>query len=310
MSLSPRMPELRALEIFLATAHSPSLSAAAAELGLSQQAVSSRIAALEAQTGVPVLARTRSGSTLTPAGAALAEWADRLLAVAAEVDAGLASLRQDRHDRLRVSASLTVAEHLLPRWLVSFRLARRPSEPAAEVTLTATNSQQVLAQIRDGDSDLGFVEGPSVPRGVRSRVIGHDELVLVVRPDHPWVRRRRDVGAAELHATPLIVREAGSGTRDALDHALRSAPDVTGDPAPPVLSLSTTSAVRAAVLEGAGPAVLSALAVGDDLASGRLRRIPVAGVDLRRTLRAVWTGAAAPPAGAARDLLAHIAALR
>ncbi|MGH3411167.1 MAG: LysR substrate-binding domain-containing protein, partial [Streptosporangiaceae bacterium] len=80
--------------------------------------------------------------------------------------------------------------------------------------------------------------------------------------------------------------------------------------APAVLSLSTTSAIRAAVLAGAAPAVLSRLSVGDDLAAGRLIEVAVTGLDLRRPLRVVWRGSADLPAGAARDLVAHILARR
>jgi DNA-binding transcriptional LysR family regulator len=107
-----------------------------------------------------------------------------------------------------------------------------------------------------------------------------------------------------------VTREPGSGTRDALTVALRDAlgDDVT--PAEPVLELSTASAIRAAVLAGAGPAVLSRLAVVDDIISQRLREVRVAGVDLHRDLRAIWLGPRVPPAGAARDLLAHIGSRR
>ncbi len=298
------MPDLAALEVLLAVARTGSLNAAAREVGVSQQAVSARIAALEAQTGVPLVRRTPQGSTLTAAGVTVAAWADRLIGIATEFDAGLAALRHDRRSHLRISASLTVAEQLLPRWLVAFHASGR--EPT-EVTLTATNTDHVLADIRDNRADLGFIEGPSVPRGIRSRVVGHDALVVVARPDHPWVRRSRTLTARQLNDTPLVSREEGSGTRDALSQALRR---TLGDreQAPPVMALSTTSAVRAAVLAGAGPAVLSALALTDDLATGRLRAVPVADLDLRRILRAVWSGPPQPPAGAARDLLSHIVA--
>ena len=80
------------------------------------------------------------------------------------------------------------------------------------------------------------------------------------------------------------------------------------EPAPAAhsLELASAAAVRAAVLAGAGPAVMSRLAVSDDLMHGRLRAIPVADLDLRRDLRAIWAGARTPPAGAVRDLLSHI----
>ena len=309
MPLSSRVPDLAALEVLLAVARAGSLTAASRELGVTQQAVSARVKSAEAQAGVALITRTPRGSALTPEGAVVAEWAARLLAVAGELDAGLAAFRQHHQTRLRVSASLTIAEQLLPGWLVSLQAeARRRGQPA-EVVLTAANSDTVASQVSSGLADLGFVEGPASPRGLRSRVIGHDELVVVARPDHPWARRRDPVSPAELAATPMVSREAGSGTRDVLAAAVSAALSrrVT---MPVALALSTTAAVRAAVLASAGPAVLSELTVTEDITARRLARVPVAGVNLRRALRAIWAGGHLPPEGAARDLLAHVTGRR
>jgi DNA-binding transcriptional LysR family regulator len=301
------MPELAALETLLAVANAGSLNAAARDMGVSQQAMSARIRALEAQAGVPLLSRTTKGSTLTPQGAVFAEWAVRVLDAAHELDVGLAALRADRRGRLRLSASLTVAEFLLPRWLVSFRAAASTRrEQPADITLTAVNSGVVVEHLRTAAADLGFIETPSVPSGLRSRIVAHDELVLVLRPDHPLAKRKRSVDAEHLNRMALVTREEGSGTREALAVALRQA---LGTPKPQpasILALSSTSAIRNAVLAGAGPAVLSELAVADDLASHRLVRLPVTGINLRRDLRTVWIGQKTPPPGPARDLVGHI----
>ena len=169
MALSARMPELSAFEIFVAIARTGSLGAASRELGLTQQAVSARIASMEAQTGVALVVRTPRGSQLTPAGVVVAEWADRLLGVAQHVDAGLASLRSETRKRIKLVASLTVAEQLMPRWLVSLQAAAlRRGTTAPEVIMTATNSDHAIAAVRDGDADLGFIETPHVPSGLRS----------------------------------------------------------------------------------------------------------------------------------------------
>lgn len=302
------MPDLSSLEVLLAVARTGSLSAAGRECGLTQQAVSARIAALERRTGVRLVIRTRSGSRLTNSGVVAAQWADRLLGVAHEVDAGLAALRHDSRTRLRITASLTVAEQLLPRWLVSWReTISRQGAVVPDVVLTAANSEHVILAVRGDQADLGFVESPSVPSGIRSSTVAHDELVVVVPPHHRWVRRPRPTSAAELAAMPLVTREKGSGTRDFLSSALARSTEV--EQVAPALELSTAAAVRAAVLANAGPAVLSKLAVTDDLELGRLRAVDVAGLDLRRSLRAVWIGARTPPAGAVRDLLSHIAQL-
>jgi DNA-binding transcriptional LysR family regulator len=307
MALSARMPELSAFEIFVAIARTGSLGAASRELGLTQQAVSARIASMEAQTGVALVVRTPRGSQLTPAGVVVAEWADRLLGVAQHVDAGLASLRSETRKRIKLVASLTVAEQLMPRWLVSLQAAAlRRGATAPEVIMTATNSDHAIAAVRDGDADLGFIETPHVPSGLRSRVVGRDELVVIVPPDHKWARRARSLSASELSETPLVTREAGSGTRDSLTAALRQKLGDSMKQAPPVLELSSAAAVRAAVLAGAGPAVMSRLAVVDDVAAGRLRTVAVPELDLRRDLRAIWVGGRIPPAGAVRDLLSHI----
>jgi molybdate transport repressor ModE-like protein len=306
MALSARMPELSALEVLSAIAKTGSLSASGREVGISQQAVSARLTSIESQIGVRLVTRTTRGTQLTPAGEVVAEWADQVLDVAQRVDVGLASLGAERRTRLRVAASPTMAEQLLPRWLVSLQAAAaRRGAVAPEVTLTATDSEGAIAAVREGEADLGFIEIRGTLHGLRSRVVARDELIVVVPPDHKWVRRLAPIGVAELRETPLVSRK--SGWRLLLGD---TEPGVDGDqPAPAAhpLEFASAAAVRAAVLAGAGPAVMSRLAVSDDLMHGRLRAIPVADLDLRRDLRAIWIGARTPPAGAARDLLNHIA---
>jgi molybdate transport repressor ModE-like protein len=309
VGLSPHVPDLDALEVLLSVARTGSLNSAAREAGVSQQAVSARIRAMEAQTGVALVHRTPRGSRLTAEGAVVAECAARLLGVAAELDAGIAALRHDRRSRLRISASSTIAEQLLPAWLAAFcAAAGRPGSgsPAPDIVVTEGNSEAVIAQVTGGAADIGFTEGPYQPAGLRSRVIGHDRLAVVVAPGHPWAGRRSPVSAAELNSTPLVGREDGSGTRDTLSAALAARLGPGTRQAPAALSVSSTAAVRAAVLAGAAPAVISDVAVAEDLAAGRLVAIQIPGLDLRRTLHAIWSGPPSPPAGPARDLIAHI----
>ncbi|MEP9392760.1 LysR family transcriptional regulator [Gordonia sp. VNQ95] len=300
------MPDLVSLETLLAVVTTGSLNAAATELGISQQATSARMRALEATLGVSLLDRSPTGTVPTEAGTLVAEWADRLLTLAGEFDAGLAALRRERRDQLRIAASLTIAEHLLPRWLVTFAAS---ADTTPKVSFTATNSEHACELVRGGDVELGFVEGPTVATGVHSRDVAVDRLVLVVPPDHRWARRE-SVTAAELAATPLVTRESGSGTRRVLETRQRTALGDDVAIAAPVLELSTTAAVRSAVIAGAGPAVLSDLSVRDDItgdgAGRRLVVVDVDGLDLTRILRAVWIGGREPRAGAARDFLTHV----
>ncbi|CAM3260752.1 LysR family transcriptional regulator [Nocardioides dubius] len=299
--LSTRVPDLRSLELLLVIARTGSLGASATELGISQQAASSRLRTMEGLVGEPLVARSKRGSELTPTGELLAQWAGRVIEAAEQMDAGIAALRVDRRAHLKVAASLTIAEHMLPGWLVALRAhqVQRGLQPT-EITMTATNTDRVVGLVEAGEVDLGFVEGPEAPSGLRRRRVGTDRLVVVVGAGHPWaLQSRRRVSAAKLAWTPLVVREAGSGTRTVLERALAAY-----DTPPPVLELSSTAAVRSAVAAGAGPAALGAHAVRDDLATGRLVAIDVPDLDLTRVLHAVWRDGPHPPEGPARDLVA------
>ncbi|MGW6024571.1 LysR family transcriptional regulator [Streptomyces sp. NPDC055099] len=289
--LAHRVPDLGALELLLAVARLGSLGRAAKELGITQPAASSRVRSMERQLGVALVDRSPRGSRLTDAGALVTDWARRIVEAAEAFDAGAQALRDRRDSRLRVAASMTIAEYLLPGWLIALRTQR----PDTAVSLTAGNSTAVAERLLAGEADLGFVEGLAVPTGLDSAVIAHDSLVVVTAPGHAWARRRKPLGAGELAATPLILREEGSGTRQVLDAAL-------GGLARPLIELSSTTAVKASAVSGAGPAVLSELAVGEELSARRLVAVPLEGVQLRRALRAVWpTGHR--PTGPARDLL-------
>ena len=294
--LAPWVPELSALELLLTVAGEGSLGRAAAIHGVSQPAVSSRIKGLERQLGFALLERGARGSSLTPRGALVAEWARGVVDAAASLEAGIAAVRADSQARLTVAASLTVAEYLLPGWLAQWR-ARQPD---IQINLIGINSAAAARLVLDGKVDLGFIEGPKVPPGLSSRIIGHDRLVVVAAPDHPWSRRRKPIEPRELAATPLVQREPGSGTRVALEHALRG-----NDIAAPALELSTASAVRGAAAAGAAPTVASAYAIGDDLRAHRLVEIPVTCIDLSRQLRAIWPRGQRLT-GPARDLLSLI----
>ncbi|MFC5723196.1 LysR family transcriptional regulator [Streptomyces gamaensis] len=292
--LAHRVPDLAALELLLAVARLGSLGRAAKETGITQPAASSRIRSMERMLGVALVERSPRGSRLTDAGVLVTDWARRIVEAAAAFDAGAQALRTRRDSRLRVAASMTIAEYLLPGWLVALR-ARRPD---TAVSLFAGNSAAVAERLLSSAADLGFVEGLDIPPGLDGAVVGHDRLAVVTAPSHPWARRRAPLAARELAATPLILRERGSGTRQVLDAALSA----YGGAAPPLLELASTTAAKAAAVSGAGPSVLSELAIGEEVAARRLVEIPVAGIQLRRALRAVWP-VGQRPAGPARELL-------
>jgi DNA-binding transcriptional LysR family regulator len=299
MPLPNRVSDLMAYDLLLSVARLGSVGAAARAHGISQPAASARMTRLERQLGMVLLERTTRGCRLTAEGALVADWARTAVDAAAALDAGITSLRRSNDSRLPVAASLTIAEYLLPRWLATLRGAA----PGTSVALSTGNSDDVAAAVLDGAAQIGFIESPDVPDGLVSRVVAQDRLTIVVAPGHPWARRRSGVTPAELAGTPLVSREEGSGTRRHLERALAAHSGLVLEP--PLLELSSTTAIKAAVMENVGPAVLSSLAVASELSAGSLVRVPVPDLDLGRALRAIHprgralTGAAGALVGVA-----------
>lgn len=196
MALSGAAAELASFELLLTVARAGSIGQAAKEHGLSQPAASIRLRQLESRLGVTLLERSAYGTRLSAAGELVASWARPVLARAAELDEALHALRAGtgRRARLRIAATPLVAEGPLPRWLVVLN-AR---ETGGDVALTTGTPAEVAARVLGKRAELGFVETSAVPEGLQTRVVAHDEAVLVVAPTHRWARRRTALTATEV----------------------------------------------------------------------------------------------------------------
>jgi DNA-binding transcriptional LysR family regulator len=281
----------RELAAFVAAVDTHTLHAAADALALTQSAVTKRVAALERRVGQPLLERGRSGVRPTAAGRALYPEARAALAALerarrAVTDAGAATA-------LAVAASHTVAGYLLPRWIAGFRAERGALRLAVDVV----NSPGVLAAVRDERAALGFVEGIDPLDGLESQMLMTDELVCVVRPGHRFARRDA-IRPPELLDEAWIAREPASGTRAVAERALRA----RGIALVPAFEAASTEGLKRAVLDG-GFALLSRLAVDEEVANGSLVGVPVRDLDLRRELRVVRLEARPGPASAFWDWL-------
>ncbi len=230
--------------------------------------------------GLELLDRSSGRARLTPTGLAVSQWSDRILDGVRSLVAGAAALRSEGRTQLRIAASMTVAEYLVPLWLDRLR----STEPDLGISLQMGNSAQVAEMVKRRRVEMGFIEGRSTFPELRSRDIGPDNLVVVVAPSHPWARRRQPLSASMLAATPLVLREVGSGTREVLEIALAK----HGLSIIPLVELGSTTAIKAAIASGEGAAVLSHLATEADVESGHLIQVPVKGLALGRSIRAVW----------------------
>jgi molybdate transport repressor ModE-like protein len=295
------LPDLRALQLLTAAVRHGSISAAARECGITQQSASARLRSIERMLGLELLQRTTRGVEPTPAGETAAAWAEEVLAAAERFRIGVGTLRGERRRELTVAASQTVAAHMLPAWLVALRdrQVRDGMEPTT-VRLIAGNSVEVAALVRDGAADLGFIESPVLPDGLSHAVVGADALALVVAPGHPWAVAA-SITMADAAAAPLVAREEGSGTRRTWEDAVRAR--LGREPDAPIAVLPTSAAVRSAVANGLGPAMLSRLVVADDVHLGRLVEVPIDSDPVTRPVTALWRGGIRDLDPTRRDLI-------
>jgi DNA-binding transcriptional LysR family regulator len=282
MSLADPLPG-RDLAAFVTAVESGTVQGAADALQLTQSAATKRLQALERRVGCALLERGAHGLRPTAAGGVLYPLAREALTVLERAEAAVTS--PDDAPLLRIHASRTIGVTLLPEWLASFRV----SAPPCRVTATITNSEEVVHAVREGAAEIGFVEGPAASMaGLRELVVAHDEIRVVVASNHPWARRRA-VALEALTAEPYLAREAGSGTRAVAKAMLTDA----GVKLQPTLDVSSAEALKNAVLAG-GFTLLSERVVAGEIAAGTLAAMPIAGVDLHRSLRAVRRARPAP----------------
>ncbi|ANY08326.1 LysR family transcriptional regulator [Pseudonocardia sp. HH130630-07] len=266
---------------------------AARETGLSQPSASLRIAELERRIGSPLVERSPTGSRLTGAGTTVAGWATRLVTASKAFDQQVASLQDPAERRLTVAVSKTVADYLLPDWLVTMH----EIAPEVTVALELRDAADVAEQVRDGSSEIGFTEGTGTVHDLRSCGIGHDELLVLTAPGHR-LTREDPLCLDRLATEPLLLRETGCGSRATLEQTLAGAgltPTVGAE-------LASTAAIKSLVVGGSGVTVLSGLSVRADLDTGALVALPLREGPIELPFRAVWRRGA-HPVGPARRLV-------
>jgi DNA-binding transcriptional LysR family regulator len=243
---------LRQLEVFLAVARLGSVSRAARELAMSQSATSGSLGDLERQFDVRLF--DRIGKRLQPSdlGNALRARAEAVLDQARELERGLES--QQQAARLRVGATLTIGNYLAVPLVARFMR----QHPTAEVTLAVANTEEIARQVGNFEIDVGLVEGEVADPDLELTPWRDDELAVFCAPGHPLARKRA-LTDRDLKAAPWIVRERGSGTRQAFDRAMRGLlPDLRV-----ALTLQNTEAIKRAVEAGLGIGCVSRIALDD-----------------------------------------------
>lgn len=276
------------LRVFVTAARTLSFTRTAAALFISQPAVSKHIGELESRYGVRLFTRRGNSLELTPAGGRMLALAEEIVASYRRLEYEMGLCASHVGGELRLGASTTVAQYLLPRILARFS-ARFPD---VRVSLLSGNSEQVERALVAREIDLGLVESLSRRQGLRYSLFMPDELVLVARTEGPRARLE-SVTPQELCTLPLVLRESGSGTLEVIAAALAGV-GIKPGMLRVAMRLGTTEGIKHYVRNSDALAIVSVVSVRDELRGGTLRIVDIEGLTLRREFAFVHDEAEPP----------------
>jgi DNA-binding transcriptional LysR family regulator len=260
---------LRRLQVFHAVAKHLSFTKAAEALFMTQPAVTFQIKQLEEQFNTRLFDRSQGRIALTAAGAFALEYAERILALSAELDTRMKEASGQLAGPLLLGASMTIGEYVLPQLIGKFK-ARYP---AVAPTLFVGNSEAVQERVAERSLDLGFIEGDSCLASLFNEVCCEDELQVVCAPSHAFAKEPFALPET-LTRHPYISREPGSGTRAVIDHYLQKA-GLSPEALNTVVELGSPEALKGLVATGLGFAIMSRVIVAKELQLGQLVQVPL-----------------------------------
>jgi len=271
----------RRLQVFHAVAKHLSFTKAAESLCMTQPAVTFQIRQLEERFNTRLFDRAHGRISLTPTGVVALEYAERIVALSAELETRLREAGGRVAGPLLIGASTTIADFLLPQVLGEFK-ARYP---AVVPRLFVANSEAVQDRIAARTLDLGFIEGDSHLSSLVAEACCDDELQVVCVPSHP-LATQGSVAPKSLMEHAYVSREPGSGTREVIDNYLQKM-GVPPDSMQVVMELGSPEALKGLVSTGLGFAIMSQATVVKEIRLGQLLRIPLS-PRLKRRLTVVY----------------------
>ena len=267
------------LRVFKTVADKLSFTKAAHELFVSQPAVTKHINELEKQVGKPLFHRHGNSISLTSEGELLLSYARRILLLYQELEDELNSLQKNISGHLRIGASTTIAQYILPRILAGFK----KNHPEVQLTLINGNTERIEQLLLANSIDIGMIEGYSTLPQLHYEPFVQDEIVLVTSTINPKITQP-EISLDALRHLPLVIREDGSGTLDIIEHALEEQQIKRKDWNIEV-QLGSTESIKQYLLHSTACAFLSIHTVVDELSNNKLKVIEIKDREISRSLQ-------------------------
>lgn len=264
------------LKVFHTVAKRLNFTKAAAELFITQPAVTKHIHELELHFKVKLFDRHGTRIKLTTAGETLLQHTETLFTLYSQLEFDMNHLSKQHSGRLRLGGSMTTAPYIIPPILADFH----HKYPSIQVSLTTGNTSQIEQALENKEIDLGIVEGHSRNSSIRYTEFSRDEIILVSHPGHPWAKREI-IKPEELKQVPLLLREPGSGTLEVIAHALKPL-GIKLSQLKVEMQLNSTEMMKSYLLHAPCMAFLSIHAVRKELQNKEYRHLIVKGLQIAR----------------------------
>ncbi|MFT5963903.1 MAG: DNA-binding transcriptional LysR family regulator [Flavobacterium sp.] len=205
------------LKVFFTVANRLSFTKAATELFITQPAVSKHIQELEEEYKIKVFDRNGTRISLTPAGKLLLKHSINIFEIYREIDFDMSSLINQQLGTLRLGASTTISQYIIPPLLARFHQKRK----GIKVNLRNGNTEQIENALLNKEIEIGIVEGQLKNKSIRYNPFLKDELVLVCNIENP-LASKEEITIEDLKNMQFVMREQGSGTLEVIRHALKA----------------------------------------------------------------------------------------
>lgn len=265
-----RAPSLAQIVAFCRVVELGTFTAAAADLHLSQPAISRQVQELERCYWVPLFEIVKRRPVLTDAGQYLYEWAQRIKHELLDADRAMTEYRAGRGGRLSLGVTRTIGTYVLPQILARFE----EGFPDVQISVSVENTDQAVEGLLSRKTAMALIEGEIRDERLDAAPFQRDRLLLVVPPSHPFAQRM-EVAPTEVTNERFIVREVGSGTRALVERVFPTSLHAT-------LELSSIEGIKRAVMAGLGISIIPEAALHGELERGELCAVPIVGVAFER----------------------------
>lgn len=265
----------QALEVFIKVVEEQNFSKAAKQLHMTQPAVSQYIRSLETTMGIKLLERTNKYVCLNKAGEIVYHHAKEITELYGKMRHLVEDLSNQATGKLSVGASYTFGEYILPGIIAELK----ESFPNIEAAVTISNTSVIAGLVMSHQLDVGIVEGRFKERPeLQSEVFAQDQMIIFSSPDHALAQSQKPITIKQLAEQTWILRESGSGTREAAENVFRQ---YNFSPSS-MMQFSSTQPIKAMVEAGTGISLLSEWAIQKELRYGDLEILPVEGMPYSR----------------------------